>query len=97
MAQLEQPLSQDLYVASGVYQLPLFKGLPSMALLVEMKRSGDVEGTLFRALKVRTTVFRCLKVFCCGCVSVQHDSPSHPSPSMTSVVTFQDVGTCLAC
>lgn len=43
---------QDLYVAAGVYQLPLFKGLPSMALLGEMKRSGDVEDTLLRALKV---------------------------------------------
>ena len=40
-------------MAEGVYQLPLFKGLPSMALLVEMKRTGDVETTLLRALKVR--------------------------------------------
>jgi hypothetical protein len=42
-----------LFVASGVYQLPLFRGVPSMALLVEMRRSGDVEGTLARALKAR--------------------------------------------
>lgn len=52
----QQGRQQDLYVSSGAHQLPLFKGLPSMALLVDMKRSGDVEGTLFRALKVRTFV-----------------------------------------
>lgn len=52
VAQGQERCAQELYVASGVYQLPLFKGLPSMALLVEMKHTGDVDGTLFRALKV---------------------------------------------
>ena len=39
-------------MASGVYQLPLFTGVPSMALLREMARSGDVDAMLGRALKV---------------------------------------------
>jgi hypothetical protein len=39
-------------VASGVYQLPLFRGVPSMALLNEMQRLRDVNGTLSRAIKV---------------------------------------------
>lgn len=42
----------ELYVAAGAFQLPLFKGVPSMALLAEMKRSGDVEETLAQALRV---------------------------------------------
>lgn len=51
-AQAQKGEQQDLYVAAGLYQLPLFKGLPSMALLTEMKRTGSVEGTLLKALKV---------------------------------------------
>ena len=43
----------ELYVATGCFQLPLFKGVPSMALLAEIKRDGNVESTLARALKVR--------------------------------------------
>jgi hypothetical protein len=42
----------ELYVATGVYQLPLFKGLPAMPLLAQVQRSGDVHGTLQDALKV---------------------------------------------
>ena len=46
-------LHAGAYVAAGAYQLPLFRGLPSMGLLTEMQRSNDVEGTLARALRVR--------------------------------------------
>eukprot|EP00892_Ulva_mutabilis_P007913 jgi/Ulvmu1/5494/UM023_0030.1 len=47
----------ELYVATAAYQLPLFKGLPSMALLAEMKREGDVDATLTRALKEKRLQF----------------------------------------
>lgn len=42
-----------LFVASGSYQLPLFRGLPAPALLAEMRRSRDVDATLAAALAVR--------------------------------------------
>lgn len=48
-----------LFVAAGAFQLPLFKGVPSMALLAEMKRSGDVQETLARALRVRCVLRAC--------------------------------------
>jgi hypothetical protein len=41
------------YVASGYYQLPLFRGLPSMSVLKEMQTTNDVNATLTRGLIVR--------------------------------------------